>query len=39
MAEQISPQHIHTSISKLLSETSKQLSIFLQNLLPSLFED
>ncbi len=39
MAEKINPQQIHTSISKLLLETSGQLSTFLQNLLPFLFDD
>jgi hypothetical protein len=39
MADQLDAQHVHASISKLLGEAAKQLAIFLEKLLPSLFED
>jgi len=39
MADQINPQNIHASISKLLGAATGQLSTFLKKILPSLFED
>ena len=39
MADQINPQNIHASISKLLRAATRQLSTFLNKFLPSLGED
>lgn len=39
MAHQFDDQHIQATISKLLSEVSRQLALFLEKVLPSLFED
>src|SRR3972149_9077038 len=39
MADHINPQNINASISKHLGAASRQLSIFLKKILPSLFED
>jgi SNF2 family DNA or RNA helicase len=39
MADQINGQAIQTSISKLLSEATRQLALFLEGVLPSIFED
>ena len=39
MADQINPQNIHASVSKLLGAVSHKLSTFLKKILPTLFED
>jgi len=39
MADQFNDQHIQTTISKLLGEVAKQLTLFLEKVLPTLFED
>ena len=39
MADQINPQNIHASVSKLLGAVSHQLSAFLKKILPTFFED
>jgi hypothetical protein len=39
MADQFDDQHIHATISRLLSEVARQLALFLEKALPSLFED
>ncbi|MEK6777720.1 MAG: helicase-related protein [bacterium] len=38
MADQFDDQHIQVTISKLLSEVARQLALFLEKVLPSLFE-
>ena len=39
MADQFDDQHIQATISKLLSEVARHLALFLEKVLPSLFED
>jgi len=39
MADQFDDQHIYVSISKLLSEATRHLALFLEKALPSLFDD
>lgn len=39
MDDILDDQHIQAGISKLLSQVAKQLALFLEKELPSLFED
>jgi ATP-dependent helicase HepA len=39
MAGQLDTQQIHASISRLLGDATKQVALFLEGLLPSLFDD
>ncbi len=39
MVGQINPQNIHASVSKLLGAASHDVSVFLEKILPTLFED
>ncbi len=39
MPDQFDDQYIQATISKLLSETARHLALFLEKVLPSLFED
>jgi len=39
MADQFNDQHTQATISKLLGEVAKQLTLFLEKVLPTLFED